>query len=567
MAAEPRSTTFAAPARRPSPVLRIAGLGSVFGKAIRDSRPGFLLVTALLSGLMFAFGKLFVDLYPTDVARKQFLLLVEGFPPIARAMFYGASTVNLDTLGGYISQDDGLLLKLIPGLWSILVLGGSLATEVRHGSLEFVAATPLTKRRIALEKLGAHVATMAAAMAIVAIATWFTGKVFEKLPGDFISPWMAVSYAVWLGLTGLVAGSVAFALAPLLGRAAATGVASALLFGGYLVSSYQEAIRAFSGIAKLSWFTWTAGHNPLAGEYDWPSLGLVAIVSLVFFTAGLEAFARRDLGLGPRSTPRLPDLPDATLGCRGPVSRTFGEVLPLALAWGAGIGVFGLVMAASSGAFAEQLARTPDIAPAIRAMFPKYDITTTGGALEADFMLIAFVLIGLATSGLVGRWAADESGGRLELLLSTPLTRLRWVITGGLAVYLAVAGISLISALGVGVGAVAAGGDAAAPVIGAPALGVYGIGLAGVGIAVGGLLRTTLAAPVVATLAVVTFLVDLLAPPLKLPDWVHQLALTAHMGQPLVGSWNWMGMAVALALALGGLIAGGLGMCLRDVRR
>jgi hypothetical protein len=37
---------------------------------------------------------------------------------------------------------------------------------------------------------------------------------------------------------------------------------------------------------------------------------------------------------------------------------------------------------------------------------------------------------------------------------------------------------------------------------------------------------------------VLTYLVDLLAPPFKLPDWVHELALTAHMGQPMVGAWD-----------------------------
>ena len=39
------------------------------------------------------------------------------------------------------------------GLWSILALSGTLAGEARRGSLDFVAAAPFGKRRIALEKL------------------------------------------------------------------------------------------------------------------------------------------------------------------------------------------------------------------------------------------------------------------------------------------------------------------------------------------------------------------------------------------------------------------------------
>ena len=41
-------------------------------------------------------------------------------------------------------------------LWSILALSGTLAGEASRGSLDFVAAAPFGKRRIALEKLAAH---------------------------------------------------------------------------------------------------------------------------------------------------------------------------------------------------------------------------------------------------------------------------------------------------------------------------------------------------------------------------------------------------------------------------
>jgi ABC-2 type transport system permease protein len=64
---------------------------------------------------------------------------------------------------------------------------------------------------------------------------------------------------------------------------------------------------------------------------------------------------------------------------------------------------------------------------------------------------------------------------------------------------------------------------------------------------------------------IVTFLIDLIAPALQLPDWVHGLALTTHMGQPMVGSWDWAGIAACLALALGGLALSGWGMSRRDI--
>ena len=68
-----------------------------------------------------------------------------------------------------------------------------------------------------------------------------------------------------------------------------------------------------------------------------------------------------------------------------------------------------------------------------------------------------------------------------------------------------------------------------------------------------------------ATLVVATFLVDLIAPALKLPDWVHQLALTAHLGQPMLGVWDVGGIFGCLVLAIGGLALSGWGMARRDV--
>ena len=59
----------------------------------------------------------------------------------------------------------------------------------------------------------------------------------------------------------------------------------------------------------------------------------------------------------------------------------------------------------------------------------------------------------------------------------------------------------------------------------------------GVGFAVGGW-RTSIAGEIVALVVVATYLIDLIAPALQLPDWVHQLALTAHLGQPMVGHWD-----------------------------
>ena len=64
-----------------------------------------------------------------------------------------------------------------------------------------------------------------------------------------------------------------------------------------------------------------------------------------------------------------------------------------------------------------------------------------------------------------------------------------------------------------------------------------------------------------------TYLIDLLAPALNLPDWFHQLALTAHLGQPMIGSWDPVGVVACVVIAVGGIALGAWGMTRRDVAR
>jgi putative exporter of polyketide antibiotics len=127
--------------------------------------------------------------------------------------------------------------------------------------------------------------------------------------------------------------------------------------------------------------------------------------------------------------------------------------------------------------------------------------------------------------------------------------------------------MNLIFAAGIGLGAASGGVSAGSAMLGSVSLGFFAVALIGVGFAVGGLWRTSLAAEIVALLVVATYLIDLLAPPLKLPDWFHQLALTAHLGQPMVGVWDWAGMAACIVLAVGGVALGAWGVRRRDVER
>lgn len=541
---------------------RIYGLGSAFGKTLRDSRRATIVVGAVLGLVLIAVSKAIVSEFATVQSRQEMGDLIRSVPPIMQGL--AGKPINVETLGGYVQYKYGTFFPLVASLWSILALSGTLAAEARRGSLEFVAASPLPRWRIALEKLFGHIVVLAVAMTMIFLSIAFVGSAFAELPGDEISVGAAAAYTVWLGLLALVAGSVAFAIAPFLGRGAAAGIAGAFVFGGFILNGYQTAIPELAPFANLTWFGWTSNHIPLAGLYDWPSVGLVAVVAVALFVVGVRAFVRRDIGV--TSAIPTPSLPRSLVGLRGPAGRAAGENLSASLAWGLGLGLFGLIIAGSGRSFVEQLGNSPDFARLLATVFPGIDIGTVGGFLQLVFVEFGLILAGLAAATLVAGWASDETSGRLELLLATPLARMRWVVSGGIGVFAGIVLIVVLAAAGIAIGAMITGGDLATPVIGTLSLGLYAMALAGIGLAIGGLIGTGVAGPAVAVLTIVIWFIDIIAPALNLPDAVHELALTAHFGQPMLGNWDPVGIVASLVLAFGGLAVGAWGFARRDLK-
>jgi ABC-2 type transport system permease protein len=541
---------------------RIYGFGSLFGKTLRDSRRAMLLVGGILGLLLIGVSAAIVSEFSTPASRQELEAVVAAVPPILQGL--AGPVVNVGTLGGYLSYKYGTFFPLVASLWSILALSGTLAGEARRGSLEFVAAASMSRRRIALEKLAGHLTAMIIATLLVFVALLVVGRM-GTLPGDEIPAISAAGYALWLAAISLAAGGLAFAAAQFVGRGSAIGIAGAVMFGGFILNGYRTAIPELAPFADLTWWGWSAQHVPLAGQFDWTSVAIIAIVAVALFVVGVEAFVRRDIGQSTAIP--TPSLPRALVGLRGPGDRAFGALLPSALAWGLGIGIFGLLIAGSGRSFLEQLSDSPAFMDLLRTVFPNVDFASVGGFLQLLFLQFGLVLAGLAGATLVAGWASDETSGRLEFLLATPMSRRGWVTGGGIGILGGVVVIVLLAMLGIAIGAIVAGeSDLATPLAGTVVLGLFALAMAGVGVAIGGVVGTRFAGPAVAVLVIVTWFLDILGPALSLPDVVRELALTAHYGQPMLGQWDIAGIAASLALGIAGVIVGAWGLGHRDLR-
>jgi ABC-2 type transport system permease protein len=539
------------------------GLRSIYAKTVRDSRRAALLVGGLGGLFMLATAAPFGLEFGTMALRQQFIAGMTALPLAIRGLL--GEPIAIDTLGGFLSWRVGNTLPVVLGLWSVLALSGTLAGEAAKGSLDLLASTPQSRRSIALQKLGGHVTALIVAMALFAVITWLSGVAFAVLPGDEIALPSALGQALLYGLLMLAAGSLSFAVAPFVGRTRALAFGLIALFAGYLINSYASLSPVIDALRPLSWYSWTAGHRPLAGVTDWPSVGLLAAVTAALFAVGLIAFERRDIG---DSTAlrwlRLPALP---AGIGGPFRRQLADRTGIAIAWGAGIGLYAALIVASAEAFATSITSIPQIAELIKTVYPGVDVTQPSGILQLTFFGFGSFIIGLAAASFVGAWSSDETGGRLAVVMSAPISRVRWMLSSGAGVMGAIGVMGLVLGAILAAAVMTQGGDLAGPLGGVAVLALASAGFAGIGFAVAGVVRASLGAPVVATLVIATFLLDTLGAALDLPDGILELSLYKHLGQPMAGVFDPVGIVVAAVLAIGGLLVGAWGFRRRDLDR
>ena len=545
------------------PWSRVMGLTSIYAKTVRDSRRVALVVGGIGGLFMFVTAAPYGAEFTTSEARSQLVAQMTALPAVMRGLL--GEPINIDTLGGFISWRVGNFLPVLLGLWSVLALSGTLVGEAAHGSLDMLASTPNSRRSIALQKLAGHVTGLVFAMLLMTLAIYLAGRSFAVLPGDEIALVDAAGFSLLTGMLMLACGAVAFATAPILGRTRSLGISLAVLFGGYLVASYGTLSETIDALSPLTWFGWTSGHRPLAGVSDWPSVALLAIVTVILLGIGVVAFERRDIGRSlALSWLRLPGLP---AGTRGPLSRQLSDSAPLAIGWGLGIGAYAALIASSAEGFSKAIGQLPQMADLIRQLYPDIDISQPSGLLQLAFYGFAALMLGIAAATAVAGWASDENEGRVDTVLAAPLSRRRWYLSSALGVLLAVALATTVLGAVVVAAVIAAGGSLDHVVLGIALLGLVASAFAAVGLAAGGLIRSSVAAPVAAVFAIGTLVLDLFGPALDLPDQILDLSIVKQLGQPMAGVIEPTGIVASIAIIVVGLGVGAWGMQRRDLGR
>ena len=544
---------------------------SVYLKTLRDARIP-ILGWGLGTGLLISVVLVAVpSLVATPEARASLASLSATFS-------WFADPVAVTTPGGYATYKYGLTILLV-ALWPLLTCSRMLRGEESRGSLDALLSLPRGRVRVALEKV-AGVWTALLAMGLLIGLLAFAGGV--RVNADF-GLFDALLFGLNVALISAVFGAIAFLLSQFTEE---SGTASGWTAGILLVSIVVDmAHRVFSGTEWLSRFSPVYYYNlskplvPGYGANPGAMLFLLAL-SVVLSGAAIWLFARRDIAgtVAVRRFLRLPERearpatskPADSWSLRSVYARSLRMIAVPAFWWTLGIAGFAGWMVVVVKQTADQLATMAEGSPLLQnfVRVGGGDVTTNATLLSAILIFLPLLLMAFAVTQ-ANRWSADEDDGRLELLLSTPQSRLRVLLGRFAALTTATVTISVLTLVVTAVAAAATGLKLDGGNLAAATLGMIPLGLlvAALGYLLSGWLRTAVDTGLLSFLLAAWFFITFIGPGLNWPDAALRLSAFYYYGAPLLNGLPLGDMLGVLAVGMLVLVLASVRFMRKDIGR
>lgn len=263
--------------------------GSVLRKTLGDLRRGFVWWAL---GLV-AYVAMIAAVYPTIRDNDEMRKLVDQYPEALKAFFAFGGQLDFTSAAGYLGGE--LFSFMIPLLFLVAAVGNgasAIAGEEDRGTLDLLLAMPLSRRRVAVEKLAAMVLEVVALGVVLWLALWIGARAFSM---DIASTNLAAATA-GVVLLAIAYGAIAFMLGAGTGRRGlAIGVSIASAVAAYLVNSLAALVDALVPLQKASPFYHYATSDALRhGLAPVHALFPVAI-AVAATVVGVWLFERRDI--------------------------------------------------------------------------------------------------------------------------------------------------------------------------------------------------------------------------------------------------------------------------------
>jgi ABC-2 type transport system permease protein len=413
----------------------VVGTRALVRLALRRDRivlPLWVIVLGVLPASTFS---TYEQLYPTAADRADLTTTMGGASTLV--VMYGPA-YDLTTAGGFTAWRMSGFLALFTALLAIFTVVRHSRAEEETGRAELVASGVVGRY-----------ALPTAAVVTAALASTGVGLVVAALLAASGAP---VSGSVAMGAGCAAAGIVFAAVAAVTAQLASFGrtanaMASSALAVAYLLRALGDATPSLTWLSWVSPLSWATHLRAFADERWWPLLVAAAVVAALLLVTRM-LIDRRDVGSGVLAASDGPDRAPAALSTSlGLAWRLQRSTLVL---WCVGIAVFGAALGSLAGSIADVMGGKQDVEDMVRDMGGSSVITDAYAALTVGMFGLLATLY--AVQAML-RARAEEEQGRVETLLASGTTRLRWL---GSHLVQSLAGSALLVVLaGVAIGATA----------------------------------------------------------------------------------------------------------------
>jgi ABC-2 type transport system permease protein len=507
------------------------------------------------------------SLVTTPQARAELVALAQTFA-------WNAEPISVDTVGGYATFKIGIFIFLI-AIWPLLAGSRMLRGEEERGAMDVLLSLPRSRARVAIEKLAAMWTALLVMGALIGVVAFSGGQAFAA---DF-SLADAMALGLDLGLLCATIGGVALLVSQFTQeRGTAAGITGALLLLFIVIDMVHRIFPGTEWLSRLSPVYYYGLSKPLISIVDAGGLLVLLVLSVGLGAVSVWLFTVRDVGATVRVGSRMPrgaapardrGLPERDWSLRSVYARSLGMVAASTVWWTLGIAGFAAWMVIVVKQIETQMSAILQSSSAMKTLLEGLGggkIGANATILSALFQVLPILLMAFAVTQ-ANRWTADEEDGRLDLVLSTPQSRLV-VILGrfaALATSTAVIGVAtlVVTALGAQAGGVPLdGGNLAAATLGMIPLALL---IAAIGYLAAGWLRTAAETGLLAFLLAAWFLISFVGPELSLPDAALRLSPFYYYGTPLVHGIELGNVILLIAVGAGALALAALRFVRKDI--
>lgn len=463
---------------------------------------------------------------------------------------------RLDTLGGYMTFHNVMLFQGFLAIYAAIQGSRAIRGAEDSHALEQVLATGWSRPAYLRDRAAgflAALALMAVGMAAGVAAALAAGGEAD-LGGSFIT--MSA-----VGLCGFVAYALAVLVSQLVRTArAAAGISAMILIALYVGTNVWEEIGPLGAVRFVSPFYYANFSRALVPGYglDLAAMGMLILMAATLLALATAAFVHRDYGAALWARPAGSSVPGLADGVQHWWLRTWWTANLVQHRWGL------LAWVASAAAFAALMMA---LQPAVMDAWALFDFMAAimGGGpgdsaehLYTSFVveIVAPILVGFVIAQAAG-WVSDLEQGRVESVLSTPVswTRLVWERLASVNAGVAVMVVAVVATVVVGSRAVEGDVDAA----GIGRLVVMGLllgwaiaALAAVAVAA---FRSGVAVTLLAVYVGAAYLLSWMIPIFGWPDGLNRLSIFDAFGHPYQ---EWPGGAGLLVLIVLAVLGSGL---------